>query len=185
MSALKHGFFRVGFMLCDRCVLNAGCEVFSPGGECSKEREVVDWLVGELTKQYGLDAVVDQIYVWRAAMYLIRVVRAEAYEATVGVSEKSVLLGSYISRLDNSLRGLLNDLAVSRSKRRQLEKSDELMVDIGTLLKSLTERATRTRRVVVKDTVFRIRPLSVYRRVRADWEKEKRILYEMRRTQSE
>jgi hypothetical protein len=66
-----------------------------------------------------------------------------------------------------------------------MEKSDALMVDIGTLLKSLTERATRTRRIVVRDTVFRIRPLSVYRRVRADWEKEKRVLYEMRRTQSE
>jgi hypothetical protein len=66
-----------------------------------------------------------------------------------------------------------------------LEKSDGLMVDIETLLKSLTERALKTRRIVVNDTVFRIRPLSVYRRVRADWEKEKRILYEMRRTQSE
>jgi hypothetical protein len=33
LSALKHGFFRRGFMACDRCVLNAKCEAFVPAGE--------------------------------------------------------------------------------------------------------------------------------------------------------
>jgi len=37
VSALKHGFFRAGFMLCDRCAWNSECKLFRPGGECLRE----------------------------------------------------------------------------------------------------------------------------------------------------
>jgi len=83
MSALKHGFFRRGFMLCDRCVLNVKCERFVPGGECAIEKQAYDWLVSELMSQYGLEGLADEILVGRAAMHLIRIVRAEVYEANV------------------------------------------------------------------------------------------------------
>lgn len=46
-----------------------------------------------------------------------------------------MLWGGYISRLDNTLRGLMNDLAVTRVKRLQLEKSDSLLVSVDSLLK--------------------------------------------------
>ena len=45
MSALKHGFFRRGFMLCDRCVLNGRCEFFVPCGDCGLEMKSFDLLV--------------------------------------------------------------------------------------------------------------------------------------------
>lgn len=49
MSALRHGFFRRGFMLCDRCVLNVKCESFVPGGECAVERRAYGWIVRRLS----------------------------------------------------------------------------------------------------------------------------------------
>jgi hypothetical protein len=135
VSALKHGFFRVGFMLCDRCVLNGECKQFRAGSECAREKRVFGKLVKDLVDEFELDSVADQIMVERIAMYLVRIARAEAYECFVGVSEKSVLWGGYISRLDNTLRGLMNDLAVTRVKRLQLEKSDSLLVSVDELVK--------------------------------------------------
>ena len=188
MSALKHGFFRVGFMLCDRCVLNTRCERFRPGSECVIEKEAYDWLIRELIEQYGLEGLADQIFVWRAAMYLIRIARAETYESAVGVTEKSALWGAYISRLDNTLRGLLNDLAVTRLKRKRLEKGEELMVSVENLLERLTVRAVeggkkarkqrlmREPRRVMKRMVFRLRPVTVYEKMLADWREEKKRL---------
>jgi len=80
MSALKHGFFRRGFMLCNRCVLNRKCESFVPSGEYDvKKRPMMVWF--ELLRQYGLKGLADEILVGRVAMYLIRIVRAEVYEA--------------------------------------------------------------------------------------------------------
>jgi hypothetical protein len=76
LSALRHGFFRRGFMLCDRCVLNVKCEAHVPGGECAVERKAYDSVVSELMAQYGLEGLVDEILVERVAMYLIRVARA-------------------------------------------------------------------------------------------------------------
>jgi hypothetical protein len=191
MSALKHGFFRVGFMLCDRCVLNTRCERFRPGSECVMEKEAYDWLTGELIEQYGLEGLADEIYVWRAAMYLIRIARAETYESAVGVTEKSALWGAYISRLDNTLRGLLNDLAVTRLKRKRLQKGEELMVSVENLLERLAGRATeaegrivkklrlmREPRKVMRMRVFRIRPTTVYEKILAEWREEKRCLKE-------
>ena len=186
VSALKHGFFRAGFMLCDRCVLNTRCERFEPGSECVLEKEAYDWLVRELSEQYGLEGLADQIYVWRAAMYLIRIARAETYESAVGVTEKSALWGAYISRLDNTLRGLLNDLAVTRVKRKRLEKGEQLMVNVENLLEKLAGRAiekgkraekarfTVKPRRVMRRMVFRWRPTTVYEKMLADWRREKK-----------
>jgi len=188
MSALKHGLFRVGFMLCDRCVMNTRCEKFWPGAECVVEKKAYDWLVRALVEQYGLEGLADQIFVWRAAMYLLRIARAETYESAVGVTEKSAMWGAYISRLDNTLRGLLNDLAVTRLKRKRLEKGEELMVNVENLLERLTERATEEERKKariarlmteprrVKRRVFRFRPTTVYEKMLSDWRREKKRL---------
>lgn len=146
MSALKHGFFRAGFMLCDRCALNVKCEHFKPGGLCLLERKAFENVVSELMEEFGLESVADRILVERAAMYLIRIARAEAYEAAVGVTEKSALWGVYISRLDNTLRGLLNDLAVTRLKRKQLEKDEALLVSVDEVLKKFVRAEAELRK---------------------------------------
>jgi hypothetical protein len=71
---------------------------------------------------------------------LIKISRVETHEATGGVTKKSLFLGSYITRLDNTLRGFLNDLAVSRLKRKGLEKTEQLMVNIEDILERLATR---------------------------------------------
>jgi hypothetical protein len=143
MSALKHGFFKAGFMLCDRCALNVKCEHFKPGDRCLLERKAFDKVVSELMEEFELESVADRILVERAAMYLIRIARAEAYEAAVGVTEKSVLWGVYISRLDNTLRGLLNDLAVTRVKRKHVEKDEALLVSVDEVLKKFAKAESK------------------------------------------
>lgn len=169
MSALKHGFFRVGFMLCDRCVLNARCERFVPGGECVLEREAYEETVKELMEQYGLEGLADEILASRVAMYLIRIARVEGYESTVGVTDKSVLLGKYITQLDNTLRRLMNDLAVTRAKRKQFEKSERLMVGVDDLLKKF-----------IRECEPRTKKRRVYRREPAKRRAKKHVLVERR-----
>jgi len=157
VSALKHGFFRAGFMLCDRCAWNGECKRFRAGGECWFEKRAFKKITSRMVEEFELDCFVDKILVERVAMYLVRIARAEAYETAVGVSDKSVLWGGYISRLDNTLRGLLNDLAVSRVKRKQLEKNEALLVSVDELMKkfakaeagSRRERRARKRRATV------------------------------------
>jgi hypothetical protein len=153
-------------MLCDRCVLNVKCESFVPGGECAVERQAYDWLVSELMRQYGLEGLADEILVGRVAMYLIRIVRAEVYEANVGVSDAAVAWGKYIAGLDNILRGLLKDLALTRTERKKVEKED-VLVDVDRLLNSLARKSE------VKTKAAR---LSVYRFVLKDWVAEKKRL---------
>ena len=128
-------------MLCDRCTMNANCEQFNPDSACTVEKEAYEQLVKELTKHYKLDAVADRILAERAAMYLIKISRVETCEATSGVTQKSLFLGSYITRLDNTLRGFLNDLAVSRLKRKSLEKTEQLMFNIEDILERLATRS--------------------------------------------
>ena len=140
MTALKHGLYRIGFMLCDRCAMNANCEHFHPDSACTVEKEAYEQLVKELTKHYRLDMVADRILAERAAMYLIKISRVEAHEVTSGVTKKALFLGNYITRLDNTLRGFLNDLAVSRLKRKNLEKTEQLMVNIEDILEQLATR---------------------------------------------
>lgn len=146
MGALRHGFFRAGFMLCDRCVWNVKCKQFKPGGQCSLEWKAFKKVVSGLMEEFELDSVVDRILVERAGMYLIRIARAEAYEAAVGVTEKSALWGVYISRLDNTLRGLFNDLAVTRLKRKQLEKNEAFLVSVDEVLKKFAKAEGKPRK---------------------------------------
>lgn len=102
---LSMGLFSSSYMMCDRCVVNAKCGRFVPGCECVFEREMFDKIVLELVEEYSLDGFADKIMVERAAMYLIRISRAEAYEAKVGVSEKSAFWGAYVGKLDNIVKG--------------------------------------------------------------------------------
>jgi len=146
MSALKHGFFSSGFMLCDRCALNAECKHFKPEGRCWLEKKAFRKVVSGLIEEFELDSVADRILVERVAMYLIRIARLEAYEVAVGVSEKSALWGAYISRLDNTLRGLLNDLAVTRLKRKQLEKNEALLVSVDDVVKKFAKAEAEPRK---------------------------------------
>ena len=134
-------------MLCDRCAVNAKCKRFKPSGECVIEKRAFDKTVLDLMEQYELEGVADRILAERAAMYLIRIARAEAYESAVGVTEKSSLWGAYISRLDNTLRGLLSDLAVTRTKRKQFEKNEALLVNVDDLLKNFAKAEREPRRL--------------------------------------
>jgi hypothetical protein len=120
--------------------MNAGCEQFKPNSSCSVEKEAYEQLVKGLTKHYKLDMVADRILAERAAMYLIKISRVETHEATSGITQKSLFLGNYITRLDNTLRGFLNDLAVSRLKRKNLEKTEQLMLNIEDIMESLATR---------------------------------------------
>ncbi len=144
MSASKHGLYRAGFMLCDRCASNANCEHFTPRGRCWVEQEAFGKIVLQLTEEFELDSVADRILVERAAMYLIRIMRAEAYEAGKGVTEKSALWGMYISRLDNTVRGLFNYLAISRGKRRQFDHGEALLVSLDEVLKKFVTGEKKT-----------------------------------------
>jgi hypothetical protein len=152
LSASKHGLHIAGFMLCDRCALNGSCEHFVPKARCWVEREAFGKIVLQLTDEFELDCVADRILVERAAMYLIRIMRAEAYEAAKGVTEKTAQWGMYISRLDNTVRGLFNDLAISRGKRKQFERGEALLVSLDEVLKKFAkaeqETATEKRRLV-------------------------------------
>ena len=148
LSALKHGFFKVGFMLCDRCVSNADCGHFQPKGRCLLEKRAFEKVVSDLMGEFELESVADRILVERAAMYLIRIARAEAYESIVGVTESSVLWGGYISRLDNTLRGLLNDLALTRVKRQRLEKNEALLVSLDEVIQKFAKASAVPRKHV-------------------------------------
>jgi hypothetical protein len=139
LSASKHGLHIAGFMLCDRCASNGSCEHFIPKARCWVERETFGKIVLQLTDEFELDSVADRILVERAAMYLIRIMRAEAYEASRDVSEKSVQWGTYITRLDNAVRGLFNDLAISRAKRKQFERGEALLVSLDEVLKKFAK----------------------------------------------
>lgn len=134
MSATRHGLFSKAFMLCDRCVSNAKCERFKPGSQCFLEQEMFKKIVSGLVEQFSLDNLADKIMIERAAMYLIRIARAEAYEATVGMSDESAYWGTYIAKMDNTVRGLFNDLAISRGKRLQLEKGDAMLVSLDDVM---------------------------------------------------
>jgi uncharacterized NAD(P)/FAD-binding protein YdhS len=103
------------------------------------EQEAFGKIVLQLTEEFELDNVADRILVERAAMYLVRIMRAEAYEATKDVTERSAQWGMYISRLDNILRGLFNDLAISRGKRKQFERGEALLVSLDEVLKKFAK----------------------------------------------
>lgn len=139
MSAFKHGLFSSAFTLCDRCSSNTICEKFTPGKSCALEKETYDEAVAKLVEEYDLDNAGDRIQVERCAMYLIHIIRAEAYEATVGTNEKTAYWDTYIGRLDSMLKGLFNDLAISRAKRMSLQKGDSMLVGIDELLHKINK----------------------------------------------
>ena len=177
MSRLLHGLYRRGFMLCDRCLWNGECEGFEPGGVCRYEREAFHRIVEALVEGYGLDGVADRLLAERAAMTLIRLARAEAYEAWRGFTEPSASWVSYVARLDRTLRDILRELAVTRKTRKELEAKSALEVDVEELLRRFVARAERRERgearrirlIEVEGMRGLPRPLTVYRRVLRDW----------------
>ena len=151
MSHLKHGAFGRGFMLCDRCVLNTRCESHVPGSECAIERKAYESLTSELLSQYELKGLGDEICVSRAVMYLIRIARTEVYEAQLGVSSDSVLLGKYVANLDKMLRAYLRELCVTRSSQRILSRND-VLADVDDLLNAVAKKAKVQARIARRDT---------------------------------
>jgi len=128
-----------GFMLCDRCAFNGDCEHFQPRRQCALEKKAFENIVSRLIEEFELDMLADKILVERVAMYIIRIARAEAYEAAVGVGEKSPIWGNYISRLDNMLRAFLNDLAATRLQRKKLEKEEGLLVSVDEVINKFSK----------------------------------------------
>jgi len=133
-------------MLCDRCAWNGECRHFQAKSQCLLEKRAFEKVVSKLIEEFELESLADRILVERAAMYLIRIARAEAYDVAVGITEKSALWGAYISRLDNTLRGLLNDLALTRVKRKQLEKNEALLVSVDDVLKKFAKAEAESRK---------------------------------------
>lgn len=131
------------------------------------ERGEYEWLVAELMGQYGLSGIADEITAGRVAMYLIRIVRAETYEANIGVSSASAAWGKYISSLDETLRRLLGDLAVTRAERLRLEK-DDVLVDVDRVLDGLAKRSGKG-----KAKARRYSPVGSLLR---DWSKDRIVL---------
>lgn len=174
LSALKHGFYRSGFMLCDRCVLNAKCESIVPRGECAVERKAYDSIVSELVAQYGLEGLADEVLAGRVAMYLVRIARTEIYEASIGFAKATVIWGEYIVRLDKILRALSKDLVLTRADRALLDK-DNVLVDIDRLLASLS--AGKDRKQV------RLKHRLTLRLLR-DWRADKPMLLHFVRSES-
>jgi hypothetical protein len=139
VTNMRHGLFSRSFMVCDRCISNAKCERFKPGSRCVLEQEMFTEIVKRLVEDFDLDNVADDILVERAAMYLIKILRAEGYEAEVGISEDSPNWGAHIAKLDSSLRSLFKDLAINRSKRLELEKDESLLVSLDDLLRDFAK----------------------------------------------
>jgi hypothetical protein len=139
LRAVRHGAYDSGFLPCDRCTSNGGCEHFKPKARCQIEHDTFDRIVNQLVEEFELESLPDKILVERAAMYMIRILRAEAFDAGKGISEKGSAVGVYIARLDTVLRGLFNDLAMSRSKRKQLERGEALLVSLDEVVKKFAK----------------------------------------------
>lgn len=159
-------------MLCDRCASNGECGHFQPKGRCLLEKKAFDRIVSELIDEFELESIADRILVERAAMYLIRIARAETYDAAVGVTENSALWGSYISRMDNTLRGLLNDLAVTRLKRQSLEKSEAFLVSVDEVIKKFAKAESGVRRRGRAKVVNRVAFFDVKRILLTSWTRD-------------
>jgi len=136
------------------------------------EQETFDKAVAELVEEYDLDGVADKILVERSGMYLIHIMRAEAYEATVGMNEKTAYWDTYIGRLDSILRGLFNDLAISRGKRMKLE-GGEMLVSLNDVMRKFTREEQKNAPLKNKDLKMRRMPaLSVRSELLAMWEND-------------
>ena len=172
MSATRHGFFRLGFMVCDRCAFNARCDRFVPGGECIFEKEIFDRVVGEFSVAYGLDLVADRVLVELAALNAIRLMRVWNYESAVGFGSESQALGVYTGRLEKSLVRLLRELAVSRGGRGKMGGSKGLLVDVRQVMErsALAAEKRRVRKLVPKRWIYRVKPLTVYRMILEDFD---------------
>jgi hypothetical protein len=188
VTNVRHGLFVSGFMLCDRCVSNGKCDRFKPGGRCALEQKMFDKVVSRLVEEFDLDSLADEILVRRAAMYLIRIVRAEGYEAAVGVSEKSLNWGAHIAKLDSVLRGLFKDLAISRGKRLQLEKGEAMLVSLDDVMRKFArfEKTAKSAKMRIKTRKVGFFPRSeLWAMWEEDYPKLKSMLKERKKVEKE
>jgi hypothetical protein len=119
-----------------------------------------------------LQGLADEILVERVAMYLIRVARAEVYEAHVGVSTASVAWGKCIADLDKMLRIFMRELVLTWASQMSLRKKD-VLADVDDLLNTVV------RKINIKPCRHRRR--SPARLLFKDWRVEKRRLITLRK----
>ena len=142
------------------------------GGECGVERKAYETIVSELKEQYSLQGLADEILVERVAMYLIRVARAEVYEAHVGVSSASFAWGKYIADLDKMLRVFLRELMLTRASQKSLRRND-VLADVDDLLSAVVRKGRTEPRMHRRRSPTRL--------LLRDWRVEKRRLIALRR----
>ncbi len=134
LGNFKYGKYLSRFMLCDRCVIGGDCKRYSPGARCAVEKSLFKEMVTKLIDEYELDTASDKMLAETAVMQFIHAARAEKYEAKVGFADGAPEWGEYINKMYNSMRRFLNDLAVTRSKRIQSDKTQALLEDVDHLL---------------------------------------------------
>jgi len=78
--------------------------------------------------------------------------------------------------LDNTLRGLLNDLAVTRLKRKKLEKNEALLVSVDGLLKKFAKAEVRPRKRKRRGVEKRRAVLVQRKALLSSWRRESRRL---------
>lgn len=141
------------------------------------EQEKFDKIVADLVEENDLDGMADKILVERLAMYLIRIVRAEAYEATVGLNEKTAYWDSYIGKMDSTLRGVLKDLAINRGSRMKMEKGEELLFSLDKIMRKFASSETKSHKHLDQGIKMRRRdPSSVRCQLLDMWEKDFAVL---------
>ena len=174
MSATKHGLYHRAFMLCDRCINNTSCDEYKPASRCAIEKEEFTKIVSSLLSEFDSDSTADKVLTERAAMNIIRVSREEAYEANVGLGENSDKLGAYMTKMDNTVRSILNELAATRSKRLELEKTHGALISLDEVLRKvlLTEKRDASKPPGLEYRPFGGTPSSPKVKLWPIWEKE-------------
>jgi hypothetical protein len=174
LSATKHGLYHRAFMPCDRCIHNTSCEDYKPGSRCAIEKEEFTKIVSSLLSEFDSDSTADKLLTERMAMNIIRVSRVESYEATAGLCENSDKLGTYITRMDNTVRSILNELAATRSKRFELEKTHGELISLDEVLRKviLTEKRAANKPPGLEYRTFGEAPISPNVKLGQIWEKE-------------
>ena len=161
-------------MPCDRCIHNTSCEDYKPGSRCAIEKEEFTKIVSSLLSEFDSDSTADKLLTERVAMNIIRVSRMEAYEATVGLCENSDKLGTYMTRMDNTVRSILNELAATRSKRFDLEKTHGELVNLDEVIRKVmsTEKRAANKPPGLEYRTFEKAPISPKVKLEQIWEKE-------------
>ena len=161
-------------MPCDRCIHNTSCEDYKPASRCAIEKEEFTKIVSSLLNEFVSESIADEILAERMAMNIIRISRVESYEATMGLCENSDKLGTYITRMDNTVRLILNELAATRSKRLGLERAEGELVSLDEVIRKvmLVEKKDADKPPSIKYRTFKEIPLPPKAKLWLIWQKE-------------